>query len=621
MIAVKFLVLIIFILEFVYCKDPVIKTYRDRTVYTLRDGIRHEIPDWATFVALGYDVSEIKTLEDADMEAIPKGDPASQIVEAPTVNNPLKGCPCVSQDVYEASLQPYVHKIHMFCFIESKYTQEFLKMFDHKMMAIEHKVIPASAIHAYSHNQTVIATEEMKGCDLVLNLIEGDDIHAPLGSNSSGYDKYACPEMCLPVPLTELPISWLMLATSAPPPEESPTYHTFSSRALTCSMTYRELWEDRSIAKHHHNGQSQISNEHAHLNMGNVLRAIARRRFEECNEHHLWQPGAQGTPRKVHGLIIWIGSRTRYGLLRSQIEILRNQSSDPNVRIMGWLASEDQYDCRVGTALCYDVSSANAYYPLMPTTRMNVASAGWSCAQRRMLRALQHSMLLYNPNFIIVADDDTYVNIQMLNPGGRLDKYIRTELIHNNHIVGSLTLGRKVTKKGFYWGGAGYLFGRQTIENLNSHILYGPNAKEDNYRDEGKMRYLHVLKQSYEESQKICKSCVTFDQPPRIYDETNGMIDIVGIAANISSRVIELCTNLMSPEHTCYHSDHAMSRCLLYAANGYPMHVDCWGSPVGADGVKVGMCMGTDICAEDQLTCHRFYPHPDNALIAKGQYI
>jgi hypothetical protein len=587
-------------------------------VYTLRNGVRHAIPDWGTFVGLGYDVSEIKTLEDADMAAIPEGDPASAIVEEVAPENPLKGCPCISTDVYETSLKPYVHKVHTFCFIENKQSAEFLKMFDHKLMGIEHKVIPANALETYTYNETLVATEEMKGCDLVLNLLEGDDTHLE-AKNGTDYDKYACPEMCLPVPVTELPLSWLLHASSPPPPEDSPARSVISTRALTCSMTFRELWQDGELAHQHHAGQNPADHQHAHVSMGNVLRAMARRRFEECNEHHLWQPGAISTPRKVHGLIIWIGSRTRYGLLRSQAEVLRNQSSDPNVRVMGWLASEDQYACKVGSCLCYDLTNTNSYFTMMPSTRMNVASAGWSCAQRRMLRALQHAMLLFDPQFIIVADDDTYVNIQMLLPGGRLDRYIRTELVSNNHVVGSLTLGRKVTKKGFYWGGAGYLFGKKTIDNLNSHVLRGPDTKEDNYRDEGKMRYLSVLKQAYEESKRICPSCATLPEPPKMYDEN--MIDVVGAAANLTVRVIEVCTNLMSMEHTCYHSDHAMSRCLLYAANGYPMHSDCWGSPIGAEKVTVGMCMGTDICGENQLTCHRFYPHPDNALVAKGQYI
>lgn len=604
-----------------WAKDPVIKTYRDRTVYILKDGVRHTIPDWATFVALGYDVSEIKTLEDATVEGYPLGEDASAIKEAPPIPNPLKGCPCVSTDVYEQSLQQYVHKNPMFCFIENAQSSEFLKQFDNKLMNIQHKVLPASALETYGYNETVTATEEMKGCDLVLNLLADDETHTTQSTYSpNGYDKYACPEMCAPVPITELPLSWLMAASNPPPPEQTEEHALFASRALTCSMTYREVWQDRDVLRHHRGeGDKQTDSEHAHLSMGNVLRLMARRRFEECNEHHLWQPGAMLVPRKVHGLILWIGSRTRYGLLRSQAEILRNQSADPNVRVMGWLASEDQYACKVGSSLCYDVSNTNAYFPLMPSTRMNVASAGWSCAQRRMLRALQHALLLFDPQFVLVADDDTYVNIQMLNPGGRLDKYIRTELVSNNHVVGSLTLGRKVTKKGFYWGGAGYLFGRKTIENLNSHVLHGPEAAEDNYRDEGKMRYLHVLKQTHEAAQKVCPSCVTYATPPGMYNDE--MIDIVGVAANLTARVVEVCTNLMSQEHTCFHSDHAMTRCLLYAANGYPVHSDCWGSPIGQDKVTVGMCMGTDVCGPDQLTCHRFYPHPDNALVAKGQYI
>ena len=64
-----------------------------------------------------------------------------------------------------------------------------------------------------------------------------------------------------------------------------------------------------------------------------------------------------------------------------------------------------------------------------------------------------------------------------------------------------------------------------------------------------------------------------------------------------------------------------MTRCLLHGVNGYPQHVDCWGTRIGSRDTLVGMCMGTDVCGADHLTCHRFYPHPDNALIAKGQYI
>eukprot|EP00598_Pedospumella_elongata_P007581 CAMPEP_0184972332 /NCGR_PEP_ID=MMETSP1098-20130426/4341_1 /TAXON_ID=89044 /ORGANISM="Spumella elongata, Strain CCAP 955/1" /LENGTH=638 /DNA_ID=CAMNT_0027494593 /DNA_START=26 /DNA_END=1942 /DNA_ORIENTATION=+ len=633
-----FVSICLFSISLLWAKDPAIKTYHDKTVYTLsKDGKRHVIPDWATFVGLGYDVGEIKTIEDAEMEKIPIGEPASQIVEEKLDDNPMRGCPCVSEDAYQYSLHPAEHKTKLFCFVDNKQSKAFFEKFDPKQLNIEHKLVPPSALQSYTYNQTVPESPEMKGCDITINLIEGSVDISQLNS-TTGFDKYVCPEMCLPVPYTELPLSWLLLATSPPLHDDSPKSKLISTRSLTCSMTYAELWRDNELAKHHHGHKNSHHNKtssshtekgaesdqlHAHKAMSIALHAMVRRRFEECNEQHLWPHGAAAvTPRKVHGLIVWIGSRSRYDLLASQIEILRNQSSDPNLRIAGWLSSEDQYACRPGTTLCYELSSSNAYFPMMPSTRMNVASTGWSCAQRRMLRGLQHAMLLYAPTFIIVADDDTYVNIQMLNPGGSLDHYIRNELIHNNHIVGSLTLGKKVTNKGFYWGGAGYLFGKKTIDNLNSHVLHGPETSSDKFRDEGKMRYLSVLKQTIEISHRVCKDCAKVEHTDRFFGEgSDKIIDVVGNYANLTTRVIEVCTNIMSPEHTCYHSDHAMSRCLLYAANGFPQHVDCWGTKIGERGTTVGMCMGTDTCGADHLTCHRFYPHPDNALIAKGQYI
>ena len=669
----------------IHARDQVIKTYHDRSVYTLsEDNVRHYIPDWSTFVALGYDVSNIKTLSDEDMAKIPIGEPASAIVEVPLPDNPMKGCPCLSDAAYSESIEApkRTPRAQLICLIENRESTEFLRMFDHKLLNIPHKLIPRSAVRVYGTNDTLTATPEMKGCDIVLNLLPSEVLHANGTRSKSLFDKYVCPEMCIPVPYTELPLSWLLMSATGPHSHShlNPTSAAITaaagevaSKALTCTMTYRELWQDKELLKHHHSqhsissptggaaaaasrtgttgaaaatpssaadGKGHLRNrrrlsaseeEHAHISMGLVLKAMVQRRFEECNEQHLWSPGTVPTPttpkpipsRAVHGLILWIGSRTRYELLRSQIEILRNQSSDPTVRIMGWLASEDQYSCRVGSSLCYDANNLNAYFPLMPSTRMNVASAGWSCAQRRMLRALQHTLLLFDPQFVVVADDDTYVNINMLNPGGSLDSYIRTELVSSNRVLGSLTLGKKITNKGFYWGGAGYMFGRATIDILNGFVLSGPKTAFDSIRDEGKTRYLSLLKQTYEQSEKACKSCLTLRDEAKLTSEDGGpmVLDVVGAQGNVTARVIEICTNLMSQEHTCFHSDHAMTRCLLHGANGWPEHSACGGTRIGAAQVNVGMCMGTDYCGPDQLTCHRFYPHPDNALIAKGQYI
>jgi hypothetical protein len=650
----------------ILAKDPVIKTYYDRSVYTLSsDNVRHLIPDWSTFVSMGYDVGEIRTLKDEEMNAIPIGKEASAIVEAPTIENPLKDCPCISDAAYAHSLETHEHKTHLLCLVENKNSAELLRIYDHKLLNIAHRVVSQDVLKTYGYTSKVEGTEEMKGCDVILNLVDSEFM------GSSRFDKYICPEMCLPVPYVEMPLNWLLDTVKQDPEEISGSVgravnHSDTSaltpihaRALTCTLTYAEIWKDPELLEHHRSrgsgsgagagtgtltarrrlqdgagagtgttGTGAVT--HTHKSLGLVLKAIVQRRFEECNEQHLWPSGAAGSAttakaipaRKVFGLVIWIGSRSRYDLLASQIEVLRNQSTDPNIRVMGWLASEDQYDCRVGTSLCYNANNLNAYFPLMPSTRMNVASAGWSCAQRRQLRSLQHTLLLFDPQFMLVVDDDTYVNSRMLSPGGKLDAYIRTELAHSNYVLGELTLGRKVTQKGFYWGGAGYLFGRPVIESLNSYVMHGPSAPSDSMRDESKTRDLSVMKQTYEQSLRVCPTCFTLQDPDKnIQKDNNNYFDIVGATANTTARAIEICTNLMSQEHTCFHSDHAMSRCLLHGVNGYPVHIACTGSNVGNPNVFFGMCMATDFCGDDHLTCHRFYPLPGNALVAKGQYV
>ena len=59
----------------------------------------------------------------------------------------------------------------------------------------------------------------------------------------------------------------------------------------------------------------------------------------------------------------------------------------------------------------------------MPTSRLNVAASGWACAQRRSLRAISHTLLIYDPDYLLVVDDDTFVSIDMLKPYGALDRY------------------------------------------------------------------------------------------------------------------------------------------------------------------------------------------------------
>jgi hypothetical protein len=140
--------------------------------------------------------------------------------------------------------------------------------------------------------------------------------------------------------------------------------------------------------------------------------------------------------------------------------MLRNQPLDNDKKILGWIASEHVYSCRVGKTLCESLTPNLNYYRDMPSSILNVASAGYACAQRRALRAMSHTLLLFDPDFLLVVDDDTYVNTDLLNYGTKLNTYILHTMSKQNIVLGQLTEGKKITMKGFYYGGAGYLMGR-----------------------------------------------------------------------------------------------------------------------------------------------------------------
>jgi hypothetical protein len=67
---------------------------------------------------------------------------------------------------------------------------------------------------------------------------------------------------------------------------------------------------------------------------------------------------------------------------------------------------------------------------------MNFMSSGWACAQRRPLRSLAHILTLLNPMTIILLDDDTYLNYDLLikKYGG----YLSSTMMLRPLVVGEL---------------------------------------------------------------------------------------------------------------------------------------------------------------------------------------
>lgn len=487
--------------------NQAVKTPSSKSVYYIEDGTLHHIPDWNTFVSLGYDVDDIKVISDEELAKIPMGEAAGQIWEDKVPDSPLKDCPCISNSGIAAaeSVNATHGKLHKICFINSTETEAVLKTFDPNHLQIHYSVIPESLYHMnYGGNDTKARGNITQLCDVVMKIV-----------NASSLIKYVCPETCVPVPYTEVPIDLLL-------PGSQQLAMMNGSSTVTCSMTIDNLFAEGTELHHHHThgrenhsvpvsaDQAHLANRHAHMSTGHILRAIARRRIEECLERYYWTTGSSvethfiaPTRRKVHGLVIWTGTRTRYYLVEAQIGVLRNQTlrdMSPENIIVGWMSSEDQYPCRVGTSLCETATSSNAYYHYMPTTRLNFASAGWGCAQRRPLRSVAHTLLLYDPDFLLILDDDTYLSMPVLE---KMDPFIRSNVMKDNNVYGQLTKGKKVTKQGFYYGGSGYLIGKKVIDKLNAFQVEGPKEESNWMIDSVMMKELSVFNQAVQLSEEV----------------------------------------------------------------------------------------------------------------------
>jgi hypothetical protein len=182
-----------------------------------------------------------------------------------------------------------------------------------------------------------------------------------------------------------------------------------------------------------------------------------------------------------------------------------------------------------------------------------------------------------------------------------------------NTALGQLTKGRKVTKHGFYYGGAGYLIGKQIIAKLDGYQVYSPEAFSTANVDPMQMKFLSIFHETFRRSREHCpNTCMGNVTAPEEPNLTSQELEAHSeehykLQAKLDIRLVDLCVNLMSLEHTCYHSDHAVSRCLIHGTNAAPLHIDCGGSTIGSGNLLIGMCMGTDHCDPNvHLTCHRW---------------
>ncbi len=131
--------------------------------------------------------------------------------------------------------------------------------------------------------------------------------------------------------------------------------------------------------------------------------------------------------------------------------------------------------------------------------------------------------------------------------------------------------------------------GKEVVDRLLSHRILNPPASQDGYRTVNQMIDLSILNQAAHLSNESCTAMTsTFETKPKIEKLINclriessgdgsnheGVLSATGSRALLSIPVVDLCTNMLADEHTCYHSDHSISSCLAHGIYAETFHMD-----------------------------------------------
>lgn len=118
--------------------------------------------------------------------------------------------------------------------------------------------------------------------------------------------------------------------------------------------------------------------------------------------------------------------------MKDQADVLMKQPFHGPDGVIAWGATDECFPCRLGETKCasrgqkglppsdipfmsagWSWSCSMSYlYVISLISLFN--TVGWSCAQRRPLRALSHILTIYDPNVVIILDDDTFLNYDLL---------------------------------------------------------------------------------------------------------------------------------------------------------------------------------------------------------------
>lgn len=378
-----------------------------------------------------------------------------------------------------------------------------------------------------------------------------------------------CPEECRPLPV--LTIAKPMLQGSGP------------SFAITCSLTLQHL-----LQRYQHAKKTAIVPSW----MSFLLYESAMRRYYECFEiaalqrHAAWLnisqqtsssgfvnlrsktkstipyhkvPSTQGINRReVQGLVIWIGSTDRMSMVFEQTHSLKGATFHDRKAIIPWLATDEIYPCHPSTIKCY--GNLKKYGGLFPQSAINFMKPGWGCAQRRPLRALAHILLFFEPEYVILLDDDTFFNWPLFQQ--HMLPFVRSNMsvdpIYLGEAMGRTGTNGHLSTVGMFVGGSGYIIGQKILQRLVSRevvslgyeyvkfgrikdFLLGDNINEkttplfadDAFRSALHKEKLGILQEGLEYSLASCPkynisnqlvdSCIFYQQGRRYHNETWGV--------------------------------------------------------------------------------------------------
>lgn len=371
-------------------------------------------------------------------------------------------------------------------------------------------------------------------CHVNLNLIHLVDSYYS--------QRHICPGDCSGVPTRSFPVEYLKKNVE------------WNNIPLTCSLT-----------------SSMISSKDIKV----ILKEIALRIILECNEQKYWNVESLKLPIErnvIKSVIIWIGSKSNFQLIQDQSIALKDLPMLGSDGVIAWAGTDELYSCNNDAVEC-KFGNRKKFHRYLPRSSMSYLSKGWGCAQRRPLRALAHILLLYDPLFVVLVDDDTFVNYQLLYKSYQY--LLEDEMIRFPIVLGELTGAEgpdgHLTLKGFYAGGAGYIIGKLALSILiKNEVYFWKDDMIDNFRSVQQINHLSLAYEAKELS-KYCVNenmnsahCVILQPHPsslnnrsHTYKQINKYQDIheneADLVLTIGTRLIDLCVNVLANENTCYH--------------------------------------------------------------------